>query len=185
MSKQLYQEIEKKQAQEDFFIEINTDACWWASLSSEHILELAFLLSQNALPVWEKYDFFGKIENQLHSVRLLPARALKGIGDILIRKRESADDKHLNNFFTSFVTPVIQFRDGDLNLPYEVKSAFLSVFDILKGMLSVRNPFLAVRCFSSSITRSMDAIVISNLLTNKEISMLTQKYLLLTVKGLP
>ena len=182
MSNRLSIEIDKKKSEKDFFIEVNMDVCWWASLETDTILELAYILSEKAIIVWNNYIFQGELADKLNSLKSLPANALHAIGNAINEKEERMNDLHLNKFFRSFVTPVIQFQDGDLNIPYEVKSAFLSVFYILKGMLSVRNPFIATHCFSSSITRSFDAIKISNVFTNKEISMLTQKYLLLSAK---
>jgi hypothetical protein len=182
MENRLYLEIEKKQAEKDFFMEVRMDICWWASLGLREIQELALILSRNALPVWDSYDFPQELKNRLNSIKHLPVNALHAISNVMSKKSGMLAENLLTEFFTSFVTPVIQFQDGELKLPYEVKSAFLSVFDILKGMLSVRNKYVALQCFSSSITRSMDAIKISNLLTQKEISMLTQKYLLLSNK---
>lgn len=183
MDNKLSIEIEKKKAEKDFFMEINLDVCWWVSLESQDLLELAHVLSRNAITVWEKYNFPAEIELKLHSVRSLPLKTLRAISEVIDKRNSIQQHNILNEFFTSFVTPVIQFQDGYLQLPYEVKSAFLSVFDILKGMLPVKNKFVAVQCFSSSITRSLDAIKISNILTHKELSMLTQKYLLLSVKS--
>ncbi len=183
MDNKLSIEIEKKMAEKDFFMEVNLDVCWWATLDSKDILELAHVLSKNAIVVWDNYNFPEEVESKLHSVKSLPFKSLDAISEVIDKKNSFEQNNILNEFFTSFVTPVIQFQDGYLKLPYEVKSAFLSVFDILKGMLSVRNKFVAVQCFSSSITRSLDAIKISNILTHKELSMLTQKYLLLSVKS--
>lgn len=183
MDNKLSAEIEKKMAEKDFFMEVNLDTCWWATLNSDDTLKLAHLLSKNAIAVWDNYHFPVELESKLESVKSLPFKSLNAIHKVIDNRVNIDHDNVLNEFFTSFVTPVIQFQDGHLHLPYEVKSAFLSVFDILKGILSVRNKFVAVQCFSSSITRSLDAIKISNILTHKELSMLTQKYLLLSVKS--
>lgn len=183
MDIQLLSEIEKKQNDKDFFMEVDMDTCWWASLGKRDLLELAFILSKNALVVWENHHFPDKLKDNFNSIKSLPGKALHEIEYAIDKNNEAINEDSLNDLFTLFVTPVIQFQDGDLHLPYEVKSAFLSVFDILKGMLSTRNEFVGQQCFSSSITRSLDAIKISNVLTYKEISMLTQKYLLLSGKG--
>lgn len=156
--------------------------CWWASLSAADIQQLAFVLSRNAIRVWNNYHFPEETASHLEAVKNLPVTALEFINGAIAKTSDMLHEKKLDHFFKLFITPVIQFQDGEIKIPYEVKSAFLSVFYILKGMLSVRNKFVAVQCFSSSITRSLDAIKISNILTSNEISMLTQKYLLLSNK---
>lgn len=164
-------------------MEVNIDDCWWTALDKNDSLELAFTLSKKALVLWNNFNFTGELKDKLNAIKPLPAAALKEI-DILIRnKNEGFDKKKLTNLFTLFVTPVLQIRDGELNLPYVVKSSFLSVFNILKGILSSRNKSQALNWYSLSISRALDAIKISNILTSDEISKLTQKYFLLSVKN--
>ncbi len=163
------------------FMEWKLDECWWASLDKNESLKLAFTLSKKTLVLWDNFDFSDELNEKLNAVRFLPGMALQEIGNSIgNNKIESFDNERLTNLFTLFVTPVLQIRDGNLKLPYEVKLAFLSVFNILKGILSARNNSQAQNCFSVAITRSLDAIKISNILTAEEISQLTQKYFLLS-----
>jgi hypothetical protein len=151
---------------------------WWLSLKKKDLLELAFILAKNALPVWNKFKFPAAFKEK---IKLLPQSALAEVAIAIAQKNNN--ESNLNDFYTSFITPVIQFQDGDLKLPYHVKLAFLSVFDILKGMLSGRNKYVAIESFSSSILRSLDAIKIANILSNNEIAMLTDEFVLLSRKS--
>lgn len=158
---------------------MKTDEKWWISRGKKDILELAFILSKNALVLWDDYNS-NKSEVKLNLIKSLPGDALQEIAEGINNTKNEFNRDNINKLFTLFVTPVLQIRDGELKLPYVVKSAFLSVFDILKGILSIRNKSQALQCFSSSITRSLDAIKISDIMTNNELSLLTKKYLLLS-----
>ena len=159
---------------------MKTDEKWWISRGKKDILELAFILSKNALVLWDNYNFSDKSEVRLNLIKSLPGDALQEIAEGINNVKNEFNKDKINKLFTLFVTPVLQIRDGELKLPYIVKSAFLSVFDILKGILSMRNKSQALQCFSSSITRSLDAIKISHIMTSNELSLLTKKYLLLS-----
>lgn len=156
---------------------VNHEDLWWLSLKKNDLLELAFILSQKVLPLWNNFNFPTNFKEKIKS---LPQFALAEIAVSMVKKCDN--ESHLNNYYTSFITPVIQFQDGDLKFPYEVKLAFLSVFDILKGMLSMRNKFAAIDSYSSSITRSLDAINISNILTTNEVTKITDEFVFLSMK---
>jgi|GEM_PF-1679181 len=160
-------------------MELKTEPCWWSSLGKKELLELAYILSKNAIVLWDSYNIPEEFKDKLKEVKSLPGIALQEIAVGLNNKNENLNKDRINELYTLFVTPVLQIRDSNLKLPYVIKSAFLSVFDILKGMQFAWNPSQAMQCFSSSITRSLDAIKISNIMTNDEISLLTQKYKLL------
>jgi len=110
------------------FTNVNHEDLWWLSLKKKDLLELAFTLSQKALPLWNGFNFPGNFKDKIKS---LPQFALAEIAVSMVKK--SDNESHLNDYYTSFITPVVQIQDGDLKFPYEVKLAFLSVFDILKG----------------------------------------------------
>jgi hypothetical protein len=151
-----------------------TEVSWWKRLTKKDMLELAFLLSRKALPAWNNFHVYSELK---HELKTLPENALRDIEAMLGGK---SDEEKLNEHFTSFVTPVINIQDGYLKFPYEVRLAFLSVFHILHGMLSTSNMVAAKEAFSSSITRSIDAIKIAGILTVEEIYSLTHKYYLLS-----
>lgn len=160
-------------------MEVKIDACWWESLGKKDLLELAYILSKNAIVLWDNYKFPDEFKDKLKAIKSLPNTALQEIAVDVNNKNENFNKDRIKDIFTFFVTPVLQIRDGNLKLPYVVKSAFLSVFDILKGMQYTWDQSQAMECFSSSITRSLDALSISNIMTNDEIDTLKQKYLLL------
>ena len=153
---------------------ISKEVWWWKGLNKKDMLEMAFVLSKNALPAWNNFHLISEIKQELKS---LPENALKEIELVL---GGNTNEHKLNEHYTSFIPPVIHMRDGYIKYPYEVKLAFLSVFHILHGMLSTSNIFAAKEAFSSSITRSIDAIKIAGILTVEEISLLTHKYYLLS-----
>ena len=157
---------------------MRTDEKWWVTLSKKDLLELAFILSKRALVLWDNYNFPEGSEERLNLIKPLPGNALLEIARGIDKNEFNKDN--INKLFTLFVTPILQIRDGNLKLPYVVKSAFQSVFDILRGIMITKNKAQYLQFFSSSITRSLDAIKISNLLSNDEIEMLTRKYLLLS-----
>ncbi|MDE3184219.1 MAG: hypothetical protein KGM16_12450 [Bacteroidota bacterium] len=151
-----------------------TEVSWWKELTKKDMLEMAFVLSKKALPAWNNFHLYSELK---HELKTLPENALQDIEAMLKGK---SDEQKLNEHFTSFVTPVINIQDGYLKFPYEVKLAFLSVFHILHGMLSTSNMVVAKEAFSSSISRSIDAIKIAGILTADEISLMIQKYYLLS-----
>lgn len=159
-------------------MEVKTDSCWWESLGKKDLLELAFILAKNAIVLWDNYKFPDDFKDKFKVIRSLPGMALQEIALDLTNKNEDFNNDRIKDIFTFFVTPVLQIRDGNLKLPYVVKSAFLAVFDILKGMQYTLNQSQAKQYFSLSVTRSLDAINISNLMTNEEIDTLKKKYLL-------
>jgi hypothetical protein len=159
-------------------MEVKMNTCWWATLGKKDLLELAYFLSKKALVLWENYNFPVESKDKWKTIKLLPNNALQEISNDLKNKNEDFNIGRINKLYTLFVTPVLQIRDGNLTLPYSVKSSFLSVFDILKGMQFTLNQSSAKQWFSKSISRSLDAIKISNLMTNDEISLLAHDFLL-------
>ena len=157
---------------------LNSDMGWWLQLAKKDLLEMAILLCKNALPVWKSYPFPPSISQEVKS---LPLKALITIGALDITNKNPEIEEAIKNYFTSFVTPFIQIQDGDLDFPYAVKSSFLSVFYILKGLLSKKNSS-AVENFSTSISKSLDAIYISKMMTIHETEALIEKYFLLSLK---
>lgn len=156
---------------------MRTEEKWWITLSKKDMLDLAYVLSKHALVLWDNYNFPEGSEEKLNLIKPLPGNALLEIAGGIDKNDFNKDN--INKLFTLFVTPILQIRDGNLKLPYVVKSAFQSVFDILRGIMMTKNKTQYLQSFSSSITRSLDAIRISNLLSNNEIETLTRKYLLL------
>lgn len=155
----------------------SSEGLWWKSLQPDDMLEMAFILSKKALPAWNNFELFGELKNDLKD---LPEKTLKEI-ETLLELGYSFEHK-LNDHFSSFITPVIQIKDGNLKLPFEVKQSFLSVFQILKGMLSTKNEAAVIEAFSSSIKKSIDAIKIAKILTRDEIFLLTNKYYQLSMQ---
>jgi hypothetical protein len=151
-----------------------TEVSWWKELTKKDMLDMAFVLSKKALPAWNNFNLYSELK---HELKTLPENALQDIEAVLSGK---SDEQKLNEHFTSFITPVIHIQDGYLKFPYEVKMAFLSVFHILHGMLSSTNMIAAKEAFSDSIKRSIDAIKIAGILTADEISLMIQKYYLLS-----
>lgn len=156
----------------------SSEGFWWKSLQPGDMLEMAFILSKKALPVWNNFDLFDEIKLELKS---LPEKTLKEIETVL--ELGYSFEHKLNEHFSAFITPVIQIKDGNLKLPFEVKQAFFSVFHILKGMLATKNEVAVKDDFSSSIKNSIDAIRIAKVLTRDEIFLITNKYYQLSMQG--
>lgn len=153
-----------------------SEVLWWKGLKEKDLFELSFLLAQKALPAWNNFNHCSEIEKELRS---LPGNALN---EIEARLKGFQNSHKLNEHFNSFITPVIHIRDGYLKYPHEVKLAFLSVFHILNGLIST-DVVSAKQAFSFSVTKAIDAIRIAGILTAEEISLLTQKYYLLSQNG--
>ena len=142
---------------------------WWKSLKKKDMLEMATVLANHALPAWNNFHLHSKAK---HELKILPEKALKEIESAIKGNLEH----NLCEHFNSFITPVIHIQDGYLKYPYEVRLAFLSVFHILHGMVSTNNIVAAKEAFSSSISKSIDAIKIAGILTAEEIALITHKY---------
>lgn len=152
-----------------------SEVLWWKMLKEKDLLELSFFLAQKALPAWNNFNHCSETKHELKS---LPENALKEIEAMLKGYHNS---HKLNEHFNSFITPVINIRDGCLKYPYEVRLAFLSVFHILHGIIS-SDVISAKQAFSSSVTKAIDAIKIAGIMTSEEISLLTHKYYLLSLE---
>lgn len=152
---------------------------WWSFLAKKDMLALAILLSKNALPVWDNYQFACVT---VEGLKPLPAQALIVIEKVKPEQKNKEIENAIKKYFTLFISPFIQLQDGDLELPYEVKSSFLSVFYILKGLLSTRNKAIT-ESFSTSVSKSLDAIYISKKMTNQQIETLLQKFIHLSKKN--
>ena len=161
----------------NIFMTAGSESSWWKSLQKDDMLEMAFILSKNALPAWSNFELFDELKKDLEH---LPEKTLKEIETVL--ELGYSFEHKLNEHFASFITPVIQIQDGHLKLPFEVKQSFLSVFHILKGMLSTKNEAAVIEAFSSSIKKSIDAIKIAKILTTDEIFLLTNKYYQLSMQ---
>lgn len=161
----------------NIFMAASSEGSWWKSLQPDDMLEMAFILSKTALPAWNNFAFFDELKKDLKN---LPEKALKEIETVL--QSGNSFEHKLNEHFLSFITPVIQIKDGHLKLPFEVKQSFLSVFQLLKGMLSPKNEAAFTECFSSSIKKSIDAIKLAKILTGDEIFLLTNKYYQLSMQ---
>jgi len=107
-----------------------SEALWWKMLKEKDLLEMSFILAQNALPAWKNFNHSAITKQELAS---LPENALREIEAML---KGFGSSPKLNEHFNSFVPPVVNIRDGYLKYPYEVKLVFLSVFHILKGIIS-------------------------------------------------
>jgi hypothetical protein len=153
-----------------------SEALWWKMLKEKDLLEMSFILAQNALPAWKNFNHSAITKEELAS---LPENALREIEAML---KGFGNSPKLNEHFNSFVPPVVNIRDGYLKYPYEVKLVFLSVFHILKGIIS-NDVRIARHAFVSSISKAIDAINIAGLLTSEEIALLTQKYYALSQNG--
>ena len=150
-----------------------SEVLWWKMLKEKDLLEMSFLLAQKALPAWKNFEHHPETK---HELRSLPENALKEIEAML---KGFHDSNKLNEHFNSFITPVINIRDGCLKYPYEVRLAFLSVFHILHGIIST-DISSAKQAFYSSISKAIDAIKLAGILTSEEVSLLTHKYYLMS-----
>jgi hypothetical protein len=152
-----------------------SDVLWWKKLKEKDLLEMSLILAQNALPAWTDFNHKPESKNDL---KCLPVKALR---EIEVAVKGFQNHERIMEHFKSFVTPVINMRDGYLKYPYAVKLSFLSVFHILHGIIS--NDVISARqAFSSSISKAMDAIKIAGILTSEEISLLTHKYYQLSLE---
>ncbi|MEO8854489.1 MAG: hypothetical protein ABI359_11970, partial [Ginsengibacter sp.] len=159
------------------YMNLNSDVGWWSLLAKKDQLEMAILLCKNAMPVWKNYDFPSSTGNSLKG---LPIKALITIEALNTPDKNIEAEEAIKIYFTAFVTPFIQIQDGGLDFPYAVKSSFLSVFYILKGLLSKKNS-TALEDYSTSISKSLDAIYISKMMTISETEALIEKYFLLSL----
>ena len=146
----------------------NTEVLWYKLLNKKDILELATTLSRHAIRAWNDFHLNSFSH---HELKTLPERALREIESSL----NGSSTHKIREYFTSFIPPVVHIRDGYLKYPYEVRLAFLSVFQILNGMVST-NATAAKEAFCSSIKKSIDAIKIAGILTTEEIELITNKY---------
>ena len=156
---------------------------WWNLLDTTDQLDLALSLTQKALPIWEKYTQanqtvyrnsssgpFIKINKQLlqTSIEEIMASSLIHF--------PNKDNKKIKKCYDDFIGPLIAMQDGNWPATYPVKKVFLSVYNILKGILEQDNIPALKSLLAVSINQSLDCLDISKLYSREEIESFLEGY---------
>ena len=149
---------------------------WWNMLETNDQLNLALLLTQKALPVWEKYSQanqavyrnsssgpFIKINSQLLQTSIEEIMA----GSLI--HFPNKDSKKIKQCYDDFIGPLVAMQDGNWHATYPVKKIFLAVYNILKGILDQENIPVFKSLLALSIGQSLDCLDISKLYSREEI----------------
>lgn len=162
--------------------EVSEDV-WWKALSKADMLQLALRLALQALPVWEKYTAAQQITYRNSSagpVNKIDSRLLQTA--IAAMQRHSPmqfpafDDEEINQYYNSFVNPVIALQDGAWSAPYPVKKVFLAVYNILKSILEQNSVPGFETYLSTAINQSIDCMEVSKLFSRNEILVLLDPF---------
>ena len=156
---------------------------WWKLLDTPDQLSLALLLTQKALPVWEKYSQanqavyrnsssgpFIKIASQLLQTSIEEMMA----GSLIYFPNK--DNKKIKQCYDDFIGPLIAMQDGNWHATYPVKKVFLAVYNILKGILDQDNISALKNLLALSIGQSLDCLDISKLYSREEIESFLEVY---------
>ena len=162
---------------------VTTDP-WWTGISNDAQLQLAIELAEKALPVWEQYAAKGILvykenanESGYHVNKDLLYNSLTYLKSnfTLLTTPGKMVLTGLTKYQNEFIGPVMALADGYWKLPYAVKKVFYAVYQILKGILNYNEQEVNFD-FSHSITDSLDAIDIADLLTEKQVREILEPY---------
>ena len=158
-----------------------TDSKWWLQSDNDTQLQIAIVLIEKSLPVWERYAaskpvsyvdasslLTRTIDNNLFAISL---NEIKAAAFSIDGNRERIDD-----CYNSFVTPVLALQDGDWQPPYPVKKIFLSCFSILKGIVENSQFNEQGNFFAIAISHSLDCIEISKLYDGIQVDEILSTY---------
>lgn len=145
--------------------------------SSLQQLQLALLLTEKALPVWEKYvagkefiyytsaaDYNGKIESNLleKSIKEIKLLLKTGVTDF--------ENKNIKKLYNDFISPVIALQDGVWVTVYPVKKIFMSVYYILKSIVEKTTSDDKENFLSIGIGYATDCLNLSKLYSSDEVT---------------
>lgn len=156
---------------------------WWNQLPATAQLQLALLLTQKALPLWEKYS--GEHELSYRDSPALPPvkidrrmlpTALDEI-DIFLRLTVSgSSNENIVPHYFHFVGPVIAMQDGTWVPPYPIKKIFLSVYYMLKSIIEQSEGNVSAGLPGLAITQALDCLDVSKLYTKDAIELLLKDF---------
>jgi hypothetical protein len=156
---------------------------WWKALDGIDQLHLALHLARKALPVWEKFTSAQHIiyrNSSTGPVNKIDSRLLQSaIEEMQLHSRlhfPAIDDKEINQYYNSFVNPVIALQDGAWSAPYPVKKIFLSVYNILKSILEQNSVPGSKNYLATAINQSIDCIEVSKLYSRDEIAVFLESF---------
>lgn len=156
---------------------------WWKLLDTPDQLSLALLLTQKALPVWEKYSQANQAVYRNSSSgpfikinsHLLQTSIEEIIAGSLVHF-PNKDSKKIKQCNDDFIGPLIAMQDGNWHATYPVKKVFLAVYNILKGILDQDNIPALKSLLALSINQSLDCLDVSKLYSREEIENFLEVY---------
>lgn len=159
------------------------EGVWWIALDDIKQLHLALHLARKALPVWEKYTaaqgiiYRNSSTGPVHKIDSLLLQS--AIAEIQLHSGlqfPAIDNKEINQYYNSFVNPVIALQDGAWSAPYPVKKIFLSVYNILKSILEQNSVPGSKNYLATAINQSIDCIEVSKLYSLNEIAVFLESF---------
>ena len=156
---------------------------WWKLLDTPDQLSLALLLTQKALPVWEKYSQANQAVYRNSSsgpfIKINSLLLQTSIEEIIAGSLihfPNKDSKKIKQCNDDFIGPLIAMQDGNWHATYPVKKVFLAVYNILKGILDQDNIPALKSLLALSINQSLDCLDVSKLYSREEIEIFLELY---------
>ena len=156
---------------------------WWKLLDTPDQLSLALLLTQKALPVWEKYSQANQAVYRNSSsgpfIKINSLLLQTSIEEIIAGSLihfPNKDSKKIKQCNDDFIGPLIAMQDGNWHATYPVKKVFLAVYNILKGILDQDNIPALKSLLALSINQSLDCLDVSKLYSREEIENFLELY---------
>ncbi|MCY7293217.1 MAG: hypothetical protein LH615_13650, partial [Ferruginibacter sp.] len=164
-------------------ISVGPEHFWWNALSNMDQLQLALMLTQKGLIVWEKYarsrDITYSNSNTAPASKIDYLLLQKTIDEITLQSQmllPACDNKKINQYYYLFIGPVIALQDGNWAPPYQVKTIFLAVYNVLKSIVEQNTPASLESGLAISINQSLDCMDISKLYNREEITAFLKVY---------
>lgn len=152
-----------------------------SNLSNKHQLELAVVLIEKALVIWDEYCIGGKLDyidtvvGMHHEVKPdLPARSLA-----LAKKElqhpgtQAAEIKALND---EFIEPIVAMQDDDWEMPDAVEKVFYAAYNLNEFLNGLTTTTFAESQIYLVINQAIDALLTKEIMTLAEINNLIAQY---------
>ncbi|MEO6229903.1 MAG: hypothetical protein ABJB11_12120 [Ferruginibacter sp.] len=164
-------------------IAIEEDYQWWHNLDNNRQLQLALMLAEKVLPVWETYASTNELTYQESIakpvIKIEPYLLQAAIESINMGSRQDlpgAENRAIKKCYAAFIGPVVALQDGTWFPPYPAKKAFLAVYNIVKCVVEPNESTDASHCLVTSITLSLDCMDMNKLYSKEEIRQLLNEY---------
>ena len=147
------------------------------SLSVDKQYTIAIKLAKLILPIWEQYAdkhelvYRDTVVGLTHSVdRKLLENSIEAIEEYTNSKALFKRRNKLDTFYEQFADPVVSLKDNDWKVPYEVETAFFSIYNLIRNAIGKTPTVFDESSIYVSINQAADALLTAKRFSVDEIN---------------